>query len=76
MFFFLRILKSYNVSIDAMINFYCAVIERILTTNILVWSGVQIRGKSRKLNQSPELLRESLVPPSVQFNQFIRNVLL
>ena len=37
--FFLHILKSYNVNIDVMINFYCAVIERILTTNILVWFG-------------------------------------
>ena len=35
--FFLRILKSYNVNINVMINFYRVVIQSILTTNILVW---------------------------------------
>ena len=35
--FSLRILKSYNVNINVMINFYCAVNEGIFTTNILVW---------------------------------------
>ena len=33
--FLLGILKSYNVSIKVMINFYRVVIENILTTNIL-----------------------------------------
>ena len=35
--FFFRILKSYNVNINVKINFYRAVIEIIMTTNILVW---------------------------------------
>ena len=34
---FLRILKSYNVDINVMINFYCAVVESIFITNILIW---------------------------------------
>ena len=34
--FLLRFLRSYNVTINVMIYFYLAVIESILTTNILV----------------------------------------
>ena len=37
--FILHILKSYNVNINVMINFYRVVIESTLTTNILVWFG-------------------------------------
>ena len=55
--FFLLILKSYNVNINVMINFYHAVIESIFTTNILVWFGCTMRDKSRECNQSSELLR-------------------
>ena len=47
--FFLHILKSYNGSIDVMINFYCAVIESILTANILVWFGCTNKREIQKI---------------------------
>ena len=48
LFFFLT-LRSYNVDIDVMINFYCAVIEIILTTNILVWFWLTNKREMKKI---------------------------
>ena len=47
--FFLHILKSYNVNINVLINFYCAVIEIILTTNLLVWFGCTNKREIKKI---------------------------
>ena len=44
--FFLNILKSYNININVMINFYRAVIEGILTTNM-----VQVHKQERNQQQ-------------------------
>ena len=47
--FFLRILRSYNVDINVMINFYCVVIEIFLATNILVWFGCTSKREIKKI---------------------------
>ena len=47
--FFLLTLRSYNVDIDVMINFYRSVIESMFTTNILVWFGCTNKRKIKKI---------------------------
>ena len=69
----LRVLRSCNVNINVMINFYHTAIESTWTTNIIVRFSAQIRGKSRKL----KIIRTAeLILPSVQFNQSVRSVQL
>ena len=47
--FYLRILKSYNVDINVVINFYFIVIKSVLTTNILVWFGCTNKREIKKI---------------------------
>ena len=49
MLFFLCISRSYNVNANVMINFYCAVIESIFTTNILAWFGCTNKREINKI---------------------------
>ena len=49
--FFLRRLKSFNVSIAVLISFYRASIESISTTSILVWFSSATSSDIKKLNR-------------------------
>ena len=37
--YFLRVLSSFKVNKDILVNFYSCIIESIITSNILVWFG-------------------------------------
>ncbi len=64
--FFLRTLESYGVSDHILVNFYRAIIESILTTNILVWfySRVSQRdlGKLQSVIRSAERIIGTSLP--------------
>ena len=49
--FFLRRLKSFNVSIAVLISFYRASIESISTKSILVWFSSATSSDIKKLNR-------------------------
>ena len=48
--YFLRLLKTYNVSRSILFNFYQAIIQSILSSSILVWYGAATQQDLYKLN--------------------------
>ena len=66
MLFLLRIIKSYIVNFNVMINSYRAVIESILTTIILVWFGCINKREIKKMESIIRSAEVIIGTPPVQ----------